>query len=413
MGSVEATSKINSRQWIVWSALAVMLLLATVSLFVSLSRALDREKGSQDFQWSPSRLFWEGKNPYSVYLGMIEKTRFELRAEDSPFQLSQHADYPITGYVMLLPYAVFAWPIAKVLWALSNMVFAVAFLLGVFRIARIEDRTTQLFLAAVFLMSTPFRNAVGNGQHGFFSLAFFVWAVIWSSKNQRVAGLLLGLSWLKYTVTFPLTLFFCVRHRFTTMIVAGLVHIVLLAVAGFWTGESPMRLMQDYLEVVGLFPVSGDLDIFGLLIRLGGDAKRWAPLAMVVLFALTSLAAFRSSARSDLWQLSFLAVASCIVIIHHQYDFIVLLLPLAYLCANGVRNMSSMFFLLSVITTWYLRKAAELGDRLLPDAAPVSMEELIYFLTASVFYSALLYYSLFPDSEAEEEGSCQVAKPGT
>ena len=106
----------------------VLVLLAGVSLLLGIENALDRN-GSQDFQWGPSRVLLQGKNPYTPYI--------EYRkgfTQVNPYLLTQVPFYPASGYVFLWPYAALDWRAAKVAWALSNVALSFLLLAGLRRV---------------------------------------------------------------------------------------------------------------------------------------------------------------------------------------------------------------------------------------------------------------------------------------
>ena len=61
-----------------WQKIALLLLLALVATISTLQGFNNALQGSQDFQWSPSVLFWEGVNPYTYYLNGNENNRIIL-----------------------------------------------------------------------------------------------------------------------------------------------------------------------------------------------------------------------------------------------------------------------------------------------------------------------------------------------
>ncbi len=322
--------------------------------FIGIYRAAFTESGSGDFQWSPSRLVLDRENPYKIYLDLV--ARDALRSEESPFILNQHADYPASTYVLLWPYAAFDSPVAKNLWLVSNLLLTAVFLIGIFHLSGMEVRSTRLWLIVLFVSCTPFRAALGNGQHGFFSLAFVVLAVIFARRNRVLSGLFLALSWLKFTLTLPLSLFFVVRRRFDILAVALVSQLFLWFLASWWIGSPTPSVVADYVEALSKFPVTGDIDTFGVLVKLGLPAESLAPYAMFVLFILTGIIALGMRDDEDLLILSFLAIASCIVLVHHEYDNIVLAIPLAYVLSKKVIDVPTISFLLCIVSAWYARK---------------------------------------------------------
>jgi hypothetical protein len=182
------------------AAIVLLLAAACVSVAQGLRNAV-RPEGSQDNQWGPSRALLRHVDPYAAFL--------DSQGGPPPFILCQIPTYPASGLVFLWPYAPWAWPTARALWAWSNIVFTAVILLCILRLLpRETPQGAKWLLLALFLVGTPWRNTVGNGQHTLFTLAFFLLAVVLSRSSPIGAGLSLSASWLKYTVAFPLSLHF-------------------------------------------------------------------------------------------------------------------------------------------------------------------------------------------------------------
>src|SRR5262249_52710798 len=127
--------------------------------------------------------------------------------------------------------------------AVANTLFAIG---SVILVARMLD-VGGVILAALlglFLASTPVRNSIGNGQQGLFSFFFFLLALTLQQRNKTpLAALCLAVSWLKYTITFPLSLVFLRREWKQTLLIAVFIHIGLTIFLGFWTHENVLSLL--------------------------------------------------------------------------------------------------------------------------------------------------------------------------
>ena len=66
-----------------------------------------------DFQWQPSLLLWEGINHYEKFLS---QGNFDF--------LCQGGQYAHGLHVILFPYTLFDWEIARIMWVVTNIIFA-------------------------------------------------------------------------------------------------------------------------------------------------------------------------------------------------------------------------------------------------------------------------------------------------
>ena len=149
--------------------------------------------------------------------------------------------------------------------------------------------------------------------------------------------------------------------------------------------------MADYVEALSKFPVTGDIDTFGVLVKLGLPAESLAPYAMFVLFILTGIIALGMRDDEDLLILSFLAIASCIVLVHHEYDNIVLAIPLAYVLSKKVIDVPTISFLLCIVSAWYARKILELAGEWL-SLYDRGVESVVFYSIALLFYGSWMFF---------------------
>ena len=145
---------------IAWVAL---LLLAIVSLCTGFHTAIQLNESS-DMQWSPTRLLPHRINPYEYSL--VGNITHQLIMYQIP-------NYLHTLYLIMLPLGALKWHAAEIVWASLNVFFA---FFSVLFLAKKENFTTQqkMIVLLLFLCSTPFRNALGNGQQTLFTFFFVV-----------------------------------------------------------------------------------------------------------------------------------------------------------------------------------------------------------------------------------------------
>jgi hypothetical protein len=164
----------------------VLLGMAGVSL---VSALVDAWHKSNDFQWSPSRLMWQGLNPYEVY----------LHGDRSLLILDQAPNYGQLLYVILGPIAALPWPWAKAAWAAANVGMLGWFASGI-RAALPSPSQRQWWLFALVLacVGYPVKLAIGNGQQAVLCLAAVM--MVWVGRDRPwLAGLGLALLACKYS----------------------------------------------------------------------------------------------------------------------------------------------------------------------------------------------------------------------
>jgi Glycosyltransferase family 87 len=165
----------------------------------------------------------------------------------------QVPNYPLTGYILLAPYALMDWKYAKIAWALTNYMATFIIIYCLQNIWKIKYMSIIILTCSIYLISNPYRNVINNGQHDLFVLALFLSSVVSAKNNKILSGILLGLSWFKFTVTFPLSLFFIIKREWLPMAIGILVQCFLFTVICFWLNQSHAYIIDRYLKVLFKF----------------------------------------------------------------------------------------------------------------------------------------------------------------
>ncbi|WP_164704319.1 glycosyltransferase family 87 protein [Blastococcus litoris] len=310
----------RARAAALWAVAAATSLLAVASVAVSGRRALSdaREFGSKDFQWSPTRLFLDGVDPYQARLDGSD----DIILTQSPNYL--HLLYEVLSPVGLLPFTT-----ARAVWLVLSVALAIA--LGVFyaRTAHL-GRAGTVILVGALLASTPVRLGLSVGQHGVFLLACATVAFAFAARPW--AGIPLAVALTKYSFA-PLGLVLLVAGRIRTIVVAGAVlagGALLFAVV---TSTGLVDAVLGPFRVAGNAVGSGAADlmtVLGLTPWFDGNEPVVSALAVVGAVALAVIA--RRQIRSGDWvfQLGIASVVSLICFKHLAHD-LVFLLPVVVL----------------------------------------------------------------------------------
>ena len=341
------------RQWTSWSrnpllrAVVAVLLggLALISIVQGFRNAV---RFSTDFQWSPTVLLSAGVNPYQVAL------------EGNPegkILLSQFPPYLHLLYMVMLPLAYLSYAPAKFTWAALNFGFACASLVMLTRLFRLSALQGAL-LAALFFLSTPYRNTVGNGQTSLMCLLTFLIAWVYQNRNEAGAGASLGLMLTKYSFAPPVFLWFFVRGKLT-MLFLSLVCLMAGWLMFSWIcHESPLATLGQPVKVASLYSESeGGGDIMTVLQSFGldGPVLGGLRLSAIVGIAMSCLwvvvLRFKAVRMTEPEQLAALCLVSLLSIRHLAYDF-VFLAPVAAL-AFGLPRLSQACVMASLAYFWF------------------------------------------------------------
>jgi hypothetical protein len=105
----------------------------------------------------------------------------------------------------------------------------------------------------------------------------------------------------------------------------------------------------------------GDMDIFGILQRMGLERSISARLA-AVLFAFCGVGSMFLRNKDDLMNLCLLSLTSYVVFYHQGYDLVILVFPLWYCMKHGITNPITALFAGLIILTWYLQAVVALVE---------------------------------------------------
>ena len=325
--------------WLRWLVVGLMAA-AAVSMGKAVSNAL-RPDRSDDFQWEAVSRLVQGENPYRVFLDAPDRPRVTDATTNNP-----PPNYPITGYVFLLPYGLLGWPAAKMAWAATNLACAIFIVVALARLAGPAGSAARLWgvvAGCLMLCSAPARDQISAGQHTLFSVACLLGAWLAGAKpagRTWLASLLIAASWLKFSVTVPLGLVFLIRGRWREMAGALAIHVVLLGGLCAWLRTGPVDLVVQFVETarIGLFGLGLRSNVWDTLAIGRALGPEWPAVGLALTLVCligSGVVAWRAGRAGDpLAPLAWLAIPACLVGFHFRYDFIVLALPLAWVLSR-------------------------------------------------------------------------------
>lgn len=310
-----------------------MLIILSLSFLAAISvvqGAKNAVRFSQDFQWDAARAILERLDPYEISLDSTKGeestglSEFYRLFTDKGLKQKMEANQFPSLLMMLLPYACMSPIVARYAWLLSNL----AFTLGIVWLLRktfLKDLDLFSYAVLMLLMiaGTPYRNQLGVGQHTLFSFFFFLLAVWLDEKNPEGNGVLITLcmfiSYFKYTLTAPLTLYLLYRKRFKEFVISVVLHCVLTVMSAIWLGKNIIYMITAPLKVASVLSSEGGLDLGALM---GGGAIS-VLCGGIVAIALIVIAAMLPKNKEYILY-TILVLWSLILTYHRTYDYFVL-----------------------------------------------------------------------------------------
>jgi hypothetical protein len=370
-------------------AAAALLAIGALSFVVGVINATSHG-GSKDFQWSIARYLLSQENPYRLYLDYKAG-----RLVSSPFVASELPVYPASSEIFLWPLAAIDYGTATWIWAGLNGLFAVGCVLLTARIANLRGPIV-LCLVGLFLASTPVRNTIGNGQQGLWSLFFLLSAVHCQQQKRWVlAGLFLAASWLKYTITAPLSIIFIRRGSRAPIGVAIGTHIALTLFLGIWMQDNPFRLLVSPFILSDTAQSASMFDVMAVATYIGLPSIAWSAPIGIALFCAGAIYVARSE-DEDITALSLLAMVALLWTYHWQYDYFVLVIPLVHALkrwTDGAVQFSDLGIGTAVILIWFVQRVLDSAVLRFPAGNMiVTLDRGVFWFTCFVLYAILFHY---------------------
>lgn len=330
----------------------LLIVLFIFGLFNGVYSALMNSTDLQE-HWVNTKSLISGSNIYdeSVYqqISSSAATQYGLKPYDM---------YPIylpSCYFMLAPFALMNWTMAKVSWLLLSLLLT--FLLAKDISNLFCSGKYFLLLLAALVCSIPWRHHIVYGQNAIWSLYFFVLAIKLSGQNKTfLSGLSLALALFKYSLIGPMCLYFLIYKRvWKNLLIAIGLHGAVLCLFSVFLHQSIFYLLITPLKWCAHKSSGGAYDLLGFWNLLNGHPA-WIPyiasgiVLLVLVFILT-----RKYINDDAGILALTAMVSTILTYHSMNDYIVLVLPIAWVLTQEKWDKSLSFFLIGVFLVGYLR----------------------------------------------------------
>jgi Glycosyltransferase family 87 len=319
---------------------------------------------SMDFQWSGSHLLLQGIDPWQRYL------------QGTTFEHMSVPNYAQEFYVLLLPFGAMEFSTAVRVWYFVTVALSIVAVLLVARIYAL-DRWQQAGLLFVFWGSLPFRNGLSVGQHATLILVLFLLVFFPFARAGR--GLALGLSFSKYSFVPVIVPLFAFRRELVLLAWAIVPPALGLLVVWMMLGGNVLQLAIEPLLVnrTGVSPGAGDIMTL-ISIATGGNS--------ILIFAIPAACAigyaFMLSRQRDRTSAELLACSSVATLLffkHLIYDYVFLVVPVAY----AVRHLplASRSIVCGVVAFfWYIESIVGLSP-MTQDSVPLQVASALLLVS--------------------------------
>ena len=348
-----------------------LIIISTVSFFDTIRKGLIN---GCDFQWHPAKLFWNGINHYEKFLN---QGNFDF--------LCQGGQYAHGLHVILFPYTLFEWEIARHMWVITNVIFALTIpfiLCKKFNISKYKS----ILVLLIFLTSYPTRMTINYGQQSLLVLFFLILPFIYKSN---FFSFLSGMSIFKYSTGYVIFLYLLIKKEYKKFFFATLPYILGWIIYFTYTKSDPIINFFEPLKWILHTGYARDGDIYSILnnyLFLSLDYYYRFFLA-ILMFCLNFFFILKAKKiKNDLLLMSLICLCPLIFFPHSNYDY-VLLLPLlvySFSAYNLFINKINLYF---VIYYFYLNRSIK---------HQIDMDYLyqptMLILTITIYFLNIVYY---------------------
>lgn len=361
-----------------------MVLLACVSVVQGCRNAMAYPMGSFDFQYDSAKYIAMRIDPYEETLnptGMQEKLGLDVFY--GPLEANQFASV----LVMLIPFTFFEPMTANCIFLIFNLICTLGCFVLIKKLFFSENNNifTNICIGAFFLIGTPWRNNVGNGQHTIFSFFFFLLCLYFSERKQWFeSGISLAIAFFKYTLTVPMALYLIYKRKIKELAVSVIIHIVFLFMSSIWLRKPMIEMIVDPLKKSVGLAQHGSYDI-GATFDLGQYGML---ITIVLLLGLFVYMLFGKFKGTDEEMLSLLTMFSLIIVYHRIYDYFVLIIPLIVVLKY---NDNNIFQYISKMLIYLIIMYVFVGQKIITVLFPEIIAKMDY-LYALIYYFTIMFW---------------------
>jgi len=319
--------------------LVLFSIISFISLFETISKSL---KNGMDFQWHPSKLFWEGINHYRYFL------------DGGKMFMAQGGQYGHALQIILYPFALLEWPEAKALWVIINVILS--FLIP-FIICKSFKVTPQKiwFIILIFVNCYPTRMTINYGQQSLFILFFLILPFLYTN---RYSYFLSGLSYVKYSTGYIIFFYYFIEKKFKYLALATLPCFIGWCIYFKFTNSDPLLNFIEPFQWIFAHNYQRTADLYSLLniyfLKTNNLSNKLFIIFIVLSLNLFFLFRIRKI-EDKLIKMSLIFLLPLIFMPHSNYDY-VLLLPLLILGVSNLNLNINKFNFYFVVYYFYLNR---------------------------------------------------------
>jgi len=322
----------------------IIIFLFSIISFISILKSFnDAQKISFDFHFSPTKLVSEGINHYQYIL--------EGKHDDGPndkIMYDQNGNYAQGLFVMLIPFTLFEWDNAKLMWSILNILIGILIPLLLSKKFKLDNFKTFL-ICAIFYTSTIFRIHIGYGQQ---TLLMFIFLILPFLKLNSFNIMLSGIAYFKYNIGYGLFLYLISLRNIKYLLLSIIPLLIGWISYCFITNTNlitnifePIKVILFWNSEENHFPVT----IFSTLKYLELNSITVLLTPLIISFFLINKVKL---IENDLKKLSLICLSILAFAPHQLHDY-VLLVPLLIYSFKNINFIISKINLIFILYFFY------------------------------------------------------------
>jgi hypothetical protein len=366
---------IKKNKFLFYGLLIILIFFSTTSLF----RAIFISYGnSSDIPWTTAKLFWNHINPYEYYLNGNLNNFILWGQEPNKFHLF---------YILITPLAFFEISLINIFWCFLNIIFLAATMINIKKIFFLNNFDFFLIIS-IFLMSTPLRSSISEGQYSLF--IFYFISMYWISENNLVKSINLSLSTIKYSLV-PSFFIYCLFKEKKILMYSFIILIMSVILFAIQTKSFSLEILFQPIQV-GVKTHTPGLSDFSTVITYFTGINIFVSLGICMFFSIILVYHLQKFPKNEII-FSILCLINLVLLPHTSYDYIFLLPSLCLFIKVKEITIKDLLYIFPVFFYFFYEKVdVEYVNFFYPNGAQTTDDELILFQSFGVF---ILFVSIF------------------
>ena len=356
----------------------ILIILSSLSFLDTIRKGL---ANGCDFQWHPSKLLWSGVNHYEKFL---IQGNFDF--------LCQGGQYAHGLHVILFPYTLFNWEIAKLMWVITNVLFAISIPLLICKKFKITKYKTIIILL-IFLTCYPTRMNINYGQQSLLILFFLTLPFMF---RTNISSFLSGISIFKYSTGYVIFFFYLIKRQYRNFFLATLPYIIGWVVYFTVSESDPIKNFFEPLQLILETGYSRDGDIYSLFNNyIFSKLYYYYSFILILLCFLLNVFFIIKANRikNNLLLMALICLCPLIFFPHSNYDYVLLLPLLVYSLSKfdlTINKINFYFVIYYFFVNRIIKHLIDLDHIYQP--IMLSLLIIIYFLNIKYYENKFNFY---------------------